>query len=241
MVNKGRLEPLKIFWEREGSMLGGIDVMVPEWTGERPGTLLQLASRTGHEDVTRWLLEDVHADPTIDVPSKGVGEGNEEEDGHISDASDTPPVRMAGSRRTAYDLARTKGVRNVFRRCAAAHPEWWDWLGAARVPSVLSKEMEEDRDEKKKARRKVLKDKLKEREAREKERVKERSPSPVVIEVQSRKPDAKLQDPSAPRKLGGSAGASEGLAGLTPEMRAKVERERRARAAESRQKALMGP
>ncbi|KNZ75105.1 Zinc finger protein [Termitomyces sp. J132] len=194
MVTKGRLEPLKAFWDREGPNIGSIDARIPEWTGERRATLLQVATQAGHEDLILWLLEEVHA-------------------------SDAPKTLTKGSRQTAYDLARSKGVRDVFRRCAAAHPDWWDWLGAGRVPSVLSQQMEQVQEEKKKERRKGLKDKVR----------------PPVEEV----PKSSMpQSNSMSNRLGGSTGAGEGVAGLTAEMRAKVERERRARAAEARMKAL---
>ncbi|KZT09912.1 uncharacterized protein LAESUDRAFT_722063 [Laetiporus sulphureus 93-53] len=236
MIMRGRFDALKAFWEREGSNIGGIDVSVPEWAGERGGTLLQVAAHAGQAEVTKWLLEDMHADPTVDVPTSTTTE----DDGHISDASDAPALPV-GVRRTAYDLARTRAVRDVFRRCAAAHPDWWDWLGAekgARVSSVLSAEMEEGREEKKKARRKGLKERVKEREAKEKER-EVRTPSPPVVpEVKEvRTAPKQVENPNGPRRLGGSAAAKEGLAGLTQEMRAKVEREQRARAAEARLKA----
>ncbi|KAJ7636063.1 hypothetical protein DFH06DRAFT_1002917 [Mycena polygramma] len=214
MVSKGRLDPLKSFWEREGDNLGGVDAPIPEWAGEKRATLLQVAAGAGHEDVTGWLLETLHADPTIDVPLAKAGE---QEDNDSGDASDTPKAPK-GSRRTAYDIARTRAVRDVFRRCAGAHPEWWDWFGAARVPSALSKEMEEEREEKKKVRRKGLKDKVKEREGKAK-------PTPEP-EPERFTPEPKIRDPTAPRKLGGASGAAEGIAGLTPEMRARVERER---------------
>lgn len=232
MVNKGRLDPLKTFWEREGSNINGIDAPVPEWTGERSGTLLQVATSSGHEEVTRWLLEVVHADPTIEVPLGGPGDKDEE--GYISNGSDSP-VLASGLRRTAYDLAKTRGVRNVFRRCAAEHPEWWDWFGAGRVPSALSREMEEEREEKKKVRRKGLKDRVKEREAREREKAKDR-PAIMVEQVVEVIKLEQEHNAAGPRKLGGWAGTVEGVAGLTPEMRIKVERERRARAAEARLK-----
>ena len=82
------------------------------------------------------MLEEQRADPTI-----AVGE--------------------EAARRTAYELASTKGVRDLFRRCATVHEEWWVWFGAGRVPSALSKEVE--RDEKRKIRRKGLKEKIRER------------------------------------------------------------------------------
>ncbi|KAJ7089684.1 hypothetical protein B0H15DRAFT_838776 [Mycena belliarum] len=222
MVSKGRLDPLKAFWEREGSNLGGVDTPIPDWVGEKRTTLLQLAAHNGHEDVTNWLLENLHADPTVDVPFTKTDDLDDDDSG---DASDFPKPPK-GSRRTAYDLARTRAVRDVFRRCAGAHPDWWDWFRAARVPSALSKEMEEERDEKKKVRRKGLKDKVKEREGKPKPAPEPEPKLPV--------PAQKVRDPTGPRKLGGSSGAGEGIAGLTPEMRARVERERRARAAEAR-------
>ncbi|KAJ8694859.1 hypothetical protein PTI98_007498 [Pleurotus ostreatus] len=231
MVSKGRLEPLRAFWEREASSLGGVNTAIPEWAGERHKTLLQVAARAGQADTVKWLLDEAGADPTIEV-----GDLDDEDDDH-SDASDAPAVVSKGSRRTAYDLARTRAVRDVFRRCAGDHPEKWDWLGAGHVPSVLSKQMEEERDERKKQRRKGLKERVKEREAREKGQSRSVSPEVVV------QPAAKVEDVRSvggPRRLGGSSGAAEGVAGLTPEMRAKVERERRARAAEARLKALGG-
>ncbi|KAH9852051.1 hypothetical protein C2E23DRAFT_731600 [Lenzites betulinus] len=243
MLKRGRLDTLKTFWEREGTSLGGIDAPVPEWTEERGGTLLQVAAHTGQEEIVRWLLEDLRANPTLDAPAPRSGsvviEAEDSGAESDADAGAKPLPRARGSRRTAYDLARTKEVRNVFRRSAAAHPDWWDWLGAARVPSVLSAEMEEGREEKKKARRKGLKDKVREREEREREKTPAATPTPVVEDP---KPARSVREPpaSGPRKLGGSSGTAESIVGLTPEMRAKIERERRARAAEARMKLLQG-
>ena len=239
MIRRGRLDTLRTFWEREGAALGGVNTPVPDWTDEKGGTLLQVATHSGQEEIVKWLLEELRADPTLDVPSSTAAEGDESGMESDSDAPRLPKGK--GGRRTAYDLARTKAMRNVFRRCAAAHPDWWDWLSTehgARVPSVLSSEMEEGREEKKKARRKGLKDKVKEREAREKER-EVASPSPPPAEEP--KPRKAKEEPAyGPRKLGGTSGTAESVAGLTPEMRAKIERERRARAAEARMKALQG-
>ncbi|KAG0709205.1 hypothetical protein DFH29DRAFT_793874 [Suillus ampliporus] len=236
MITKGRSEPLKSFWEREGASLGGIDALIPEWTGDRRTSLLQVAAQSGQEDVTHWLLYELHADPTITVQSSGARQ--DDEVANESDASNASPPQGAGSRRTAYDLARTRAVRDVFRQCAGDHPDWWDWFGAARVPSTFNKEKEEARDEKKKQRRKGLKEKMREREARDRER--EGKQSDIDDEQVEAKPEPRPQDPTAPRKLGGSSGAADGVVGLTPELRAKVERERRARAAEARLKTLAG-
>jgi hypothetical protein len=223
MVNKGRLDALKTFWDREGSNLGGINAPVPDWTDEKKATLLQVASATEHEDVIRWLLEEARADPTIDVPFRRPSD-QDVEDG----------LQLPGSRRTAYDLAPTRAVRNVFRKCAAAHPDWWDWLGAARVTSALSHEMDEDQEEKKKVRRKLLKEKARERESRDKDKKPSSNVQVIELADQGKKP---IEEPG-PRKLGESGGRAASVAGLTPEMKARVEREQRARAAEARIKLL---
>lgn len=237
MVAKGRLDALRAFLAR-GDPLGpgGVDARAPEGVEDAaPGeTLLVYAVRRGQEDAVRWLLEDARADPTLPVQRTDAPAPAEDDDGDDEGA----PV-AGGTRRAAYDYARARGVRNVFRRCAAEHSEWWDWLGAgeggARVPSVLSREMEEEREGKKKVRRRGLKDKIREREAAQKEREVE------LPAAEPPKPEVRRKEPSeGPRKLGGAAGASESVMGLTPEMRAKVERERRARAAEARMKALGG-
>ena len=233
MVIKGRLDPLKAFLDRESSTIGGVDAQIPEWTGERRATILQIAVQNGHEDVTRWLLEENRADPTIPIPLLKPGEVVDEDEGHKSDASVTV---QKGSRRTAYDLARTKPIRDVFRRCAASHPDWWDWFGAARVPSALSQEMEEEHEEKKKVRRKVLKDRVKDREAREKEKEKEREkerPKTPPVPVEAKVAVKEVLNTTS-RRLGGVGGDGGSVVGLTPEMRMRVEREQRARAAEAR-------
>jgi len=226
MVQKGRLDALSAFWLRESESLGGVNARIPEWTGEKCATLLQFAARSGQVDVTLWLLENQHADPSIPID---VDHDAELDGGVESDSSATP---LPSGRKAAYDIAASRTVRDVFRRCAGAHPDWWDWHGAGRVPSALTKEMEDERGDKRKARRKGLKEKLKEREAREKEQdVRLATPEPP-------KTTAKPQDVIGPRRLGGANGSGEGIAGLSEEMRAKVERERRARAAEARLKAL---
>ncbi|KAF7973653.1 hypothetical protein HWV62_14740 [Athelia sp. TMB] len=244
MVTKGRLEPLRSFWAREQDQFaGGVDAKIPDWAVEshKTSTLLQTAALNGHEDVTAWLLDELHADPTIPVPipsSKSaapapVPEENDEEE----DESTALPL-APNARRTAYDLAHTRAIRNIFRRAAYDRPTQWDWLGAARVPSALSREMEARAEEKKKGRRKGLKERVREREARDKERERERERD-IVPETPKKVVERDIHD-TGPRRLGGSSGGQEGTTGLTPEMRIKVERERRARAVEARMKALSG-
>jgi len=227
MVSKGRLDSLKPFWDKEHAYLvggggEGVDIRVPKVVGEYQGqTILQAAAVSGQEEVVRWLLEEKNADPTIDVPSESS----------IAEPDGVTPSK----RRAAYDLASTKEVRNVFRRCAGSYPDKWDWFGAGRIPSALTVDQEEQRDEKKKVRRKGLKDKIKDREARQ-PATSEPEPEP---EVETKVVGAFQEEKTGPRKLGGTGGGdNSAVLGLTPEMRAKLERERRARAAEARVKAL---
>ena len=237
MVTKGRLEALKSFIEREKDLIGEIDARIPEWTGVKWATLLQLAVHSGHEDVIQWLLEGARADPTVPVPYTRADDiEGVNDDGDRSDTLDSGRSAATGSHRVAYDLARTRPIRDIFRRCAAAHPDWWDWFGAGHVPSGLSQEMEEEREEKKKARKKGLKDRVREREAREKAKEKD-MPNTPPVEIKLSVRDDPMSTTMA-RRLGGTSGATQSVAGLTPEMAVRVERERRARAAEARLKAL---
>ena len=209
MVRRGRLDALKSFWDREGESVGGVDTRVPDWAERDDAgfTLLQVAASVGQEGVVEWLLENLEADPTLPIDRQ-------------PDATKT--------RRVAYDVASSKGVRDIFRRAAGAMPHRWDWLGVGHVPSVLTEEMEAEQDQKRKIRRKGLKEKMKEREEKEKVAV-EDDPEPAPVPVQRAAPS------SGPQRLGGNKviGGSEGL---TPEMRMKIERERRARAIEARLK-----
>jgi Bacteroidetes VLRF1 release factor len=217
MTKKGRVDILSVFWERiHGNIKAdaGVDTIVPDLDGLDNGgdTLLQVASASGQDSVVRWLLEEKGANPTIQtaVPKKGSAETSSE----------------VG--RTPYELASTKSVRDVFRRLAGAHPGWWDWLNEGRIPSVLSKEMEEEQENKKKVRRKGLKEKMKERE--------ERQGSGADSAEEKIERSAEVKPTVGPQKLGGTSDIG-GVIGLTPEMRARIERERRARAIEARMQA----
>lgn len=204
MVRKGRMEPLPRFWERHQAEFGGVDAAFEEEDG---ATMLMLAAESGQEDVIRWLLETLRADPTINNSSG----------------------------KTAYDLASTKGSRNVFRRLAFDHPEWHDWIGAGHVPSGLSEEKEAEQDQKRADRRKGLKEKAKEREAKRAENATPpAADEPPAGATASPILSAVAQARSGPQKLGGGTPSQQQMAGLTPEMRMRIERERRARAAEAR-------
>jgi len=232
-----------------------VDTRLPWWVQEEDGvgvggTLLQVATAAGQEAVVRWLLVDQHADPTIPVPRSTLMHAPTPTNSTTPATSEdedeaSHPRRPAGGMRTAYGLASKKNVRNVFRRAAYTNPDWWDWLGDAHVSSVLSPEMEEAEQRKKGARRKGLKERMKEREdakKAEQERQEERLAvaSGRAIPV----PPAGNQNKTGPQRLGGPGPASGSgvmtLDAMSPEMRARIERERRARAAEARLRNLGG-
>lgn len=229
MVKKGRLDPLKVFWAKYGeTFAGGVDGKMEDWMGADEGlTMLMLASAAGEDEVVRWLLEELRADPTVlhggvDISALANGEGEAEDE--------NKPSSSRG--RTAYDFATSKTTRNVFRRLAYDHLEWHDWLKGGHVPSGLSEEKEAELEKKKVDRRKGLKEKMKEREAKRPAAEVEPEPEPEPAKEEI----SKILKGGG-QKLGGakaSAGPEGGLTGLTPEMRSRIERERRARAAEAR-------
>ena len=224
MVSKGRLEPLKAFLEKEGPGLGGVNATIPEWVGERRVTILQVSSQSGHEEMTRWLLEDARADPTIPISSIAAD---------IEVGDDT---NSQSGQRTAYTIASSKAIRDIFRRVAGAHPDWWDWFGAARVPSALTQEREDELEQKKKVRRKGLKDKVRERVSKADDKGEGAAKDEPVAELEVPVSEPILPNTSTARRLGGTAGSTDAVTGLSPEMRLKLERERRARAIEARLK-----
>lgn len=263
MIRKNRAEALMTFLSKnEQELLNGqIDMRLPNWVLEQeateagasapasrliPCTLLQVAAEAGSEAVARYLLEDKHADPTI--ATERLGELRKR-----SAPSDAVEPQQEPSaelpHRTAYDLCSTKEVRNVFRRMMAEHADQYDWAGmstgGARVPSALTEEMQDSQTAKQKDRRAVLREKARERASK----AAEKSVSGASQEEQpAEEPRQQQARPSnsTTNRLGGNNVAPRALLqqrdeqqGLTPEMRARIEREKRARAAEERIKALM--
>ena len=229
MIRKGRLEAFVNFlnkneadvlrpdgWESgvaSDDASARINARLPSWWLEQasektvPCTLLQLAAEGGSEEVLRYLLIERRADPTIRVYRRDGTEGLQ----------------------VAYDLCPTKESRNVFRRAMAAHPDWWDWANAARVPSALTTEMEETQTGKVRDRRAALRDKARERAAKAASSpAAQREPEPAIPPPPSHATTNRL----------GTRTLTDSTAGLTPEMRARIEREKRARAAEERMRAL---
>lgn len=258
MVRKNRAEALMTFLNKnEAEMLNGkIDGRLPDWLLEQEtneagasapasrlisSTLLQLSAEAGSEAVVRYLLEEKHADPTL--PTERLGELRKRfSPGSVSEANSAEVPH-----RTAYDLCSTKEVRNVFRRMMADQPDRFDWggmsTGGARVPSALTEEMQDNQSAKQKDRRAAMREKARERASKAAEKEAFKPPVQEEPKVESQQPKSSHHTTN---RLGGSNTAPRALLqqrdeqqGLTPEMRARIEREKRARAAEERMKALM--
>ncbi|KAK2631874.1 hypothetical protein EUGRSUZ_L02337 [Eucalyptus grandis] len=131
--------------------------------------------------------------------------------------------------RTPYMLASEREVRNVYRRFMASNHDKWDWH-AAKVPSALTKEMEEsqaakqaEKDAKRKARAKELK---KLRKAKEKK---------AQAEAAASQNDVKAPGDTSARK---GLSQPSGISRMSKEEQLKAaqatEREKRAAAAERR-------
>lgn len=212
MIKKGRLDALRTFWSKNASSFS-------------PSNVLAQAAASGQEDIIHYFLEEARLDPTLPISA--------DPNGHV--AGDITGL-TEGKR--AYDYCAGRSARNVFRRIAHAHPEWYDWLGAAHVPPGLGEESEAKQDARKSDRRKGLRDKMRERE---RARAGEEDAEPEV-ELEPEVQAVKVEVPkpsSGPQKLGGKDVS--GLGGMSAEMRDKIERERRARAAEERFKNLGVP
>lgn len=144
------------------------------------------------------------------------------------------PTQLNADGKTPFDLAGDRATRDAFRVARSELGEAaWDW-DAARVPAALKREEAEQRAEREK----------KEEEAKERER---------------RRAEEQRLEREGPKVVGGGGAAAarrnilsggvpmtaqekreEEARGLTPEGRMRLDRERRARAAEERMRRLQG-
>jgi hypothetical protein len=143
------------------------------------------------------------------------------------------PTATNNEGRTPFELTGDRATRDAFR--IARHElgeSQWDWE-AAKVPSAVSKAEAESRAEKERktaeeeeaARRKASLDRLKREEA-------EKAAQPRTTKSGGRTVGA-VEKSAAERR-------DEETRGMTPEMKMRLERERRARAAEERFKRMQG-
>lgn len=140
------------------------------------------------------------------------------------------PTYPNGEGKPAFDLSGDRATRDAFRVARAELGEAkWDW-NAAHVPLALSKAEAEVRDEREKHGAEKAES---ERRKVEEERLRKETPR---VDVTAKKGGKALgaQPKTAEEKR------MEDARGMTPEMRMKIERERRARAAEKRMRRLAG-
>lgn len=186
-----------------------------EYDMRRTPTLLHLASHHGQSQVVKILLEKHNADPTV----TSAGDQGKDESAGFSTTS-----------LTAYDVAKDKETRNAFRRAMALIPDNWDWMGLAHVPSALTPDMEAEQERKAKEKTKKLLD-------AERERKKTREARPVT--PTNNKAVSSSSSSSSPSLMSKNlASASAANSHLSPELRMRLERERRANAAEARMAAM---
>ncbi|KAK9701913.1 hypothetical protein K7432_011496 [Basidiobolus ranarum] len=150
-------------------------------------------------------------------------------------ANPATPALYGKSPKVPYDVAKDKNARNAFRRLMADYPNQWDWK-AAHVPSPLTKEMLEEQEKKEHERE--------ERKRKELEKQRQKLESEIKEENLNKEKAATLKSSSAStsRRLDGNRlnvdQARNTIGNMTPEVRARLERERRARAAEKRMASL---
>ncbi|WFD21955.1 hypothetical protein MEQU1_000615 [Malassezia equina] len=235
MVRKGRLSALTQWLARHEAMLGEdtgtvppayehaapIDRPLPAWwraaeargASQAPMNLLHIAAAADQVDILHYLLVERRADPTL------------------------PLSREDGAHRTAYDVCGSKSARAVFRRLMAEQPDWYCWdemgPGGARVPSALTADMEEAQASKARSRRAAMREKMRERDAKlEAETAGKQAATPAPAPTPP--PATTATAPTrGPQRLGGASGPGPD-ATLSEEMQRRIEREKRARAAEAR-------
>ncbi|QDS74861.1 hypothetical protein FKW77_003251 [Venturia effusa] len=178
----------------------------PGGSNHHSPTLLHLAATSASPALVTTLLVKAEADPTV-----------KNEDG-----------------KTAYEIAGDRATRDAFR--LARHSlgaAKWDWeaanIGSALSPEDVSKRTEEELKEKAIEERKEA-----ERRKGELERLKKEDVEREMQKIEGRLGKGKsLGVLESVAKKGAERREEEGR-GMTPEMRARLERERRARAAEAR-------
>ncbi len=136
------------------------------------------------------------------------------------------PAYPNGEGKPAFDLAGDRATRDAFRVARSELGETkWDWIDA-HVPSPLSKAEANSRDQREKSEAEKVES---ERRKAEEERLRKEPPKVDTTAKKGGKALGTQPKTAEERRM-------EDARGMTSEMRTKVERERRARAAEERMK-----
>ncbi|CAO2651664.1 Nn.00g042340.m01.CDS01 [Neocucurbitaria sp. VM-36] len=149
------------------------------------------------------------------------------------------PTLMTDDARTPFTLAGDRATRDAFRVARSELSETaWDWDQAG-VPAALSKAEADKRDAQDKSEKAAESKAESERRKAEAERLRKESEAEEVRRREQRLGKGKALGAGLPVKTGAEVREEE-MRGLTPEARARMERERRARAAEERFKRMQG-
>lgn len=260
MARRGKVEALSAFLDKYGPELeqGGQGVgwgRLPSWMDESRTlpTLLHVASAGDQPEMVRYLLVNKRADPTVAASLPTPVPALSPATSALSVSQVAPPASASPTRPifTPYELAPSKATRNIFRFLTLSNPTWWDWTGSgptgARVPSGLSEEKEIEKEGKAQEQRDRLREKQLERERDH--AAKEAVVLAAQVEEKRLQEAAEIAElfrtkksnlaPTGPRRLGGGIPRAvetrdASTAGLSEAARMRVERERRARAAEAR-------
>jgi hypothetical protein len=145
---------------------------------------------------------------------------------------------MNDDARTPFTLAGDRATRDAFRVARSELGESaWDWEKAD-VPAAISKAEADKRDAQEKTEKAAESKAETERRKAETERVRKESEAEEAKRQEQRLGKGKALG-ALPVKTGADLREEE-MRGLTPETRARIERERRARAAEERFKRMQG-
>jgi hypothetical protein len=148
------------------------------------------------------------------------------------------PTKKNADGKTAYDLAGDRATRDAFRSARYALGETaWNW-GAANVPSALSPEGNTQRAEQEKKERAALD--AKEAARRKQDLEKLEREAEAAEEGKRERKFGKGKTLAGGIEKSGAERREEEARGMTAEMRLRLERERRARAAEERMRRLQG-
>lgn len=224
-----------------------------------PSTLLHLAAESGNENVLNYFLVERQCDPTVAIAPPPHSDAIDQDPIKQDRASKvSEKAKSSFPHRTAFDLCPNRESRDVFRRLMATRPDLcknWSGMekGGARVPKALTEEMEEarNREEQVRDKRQLMRERARKRQeesALTNAHTITEEDRNEITDQKARKDSDQQSFPSHSNRLGGVTGSApralqrkiDESQGLTPEMRARIEREKRARAAEARLKGLQG-
>jgi len=155
------------------------------------------------------------------------------------------PTIVSPEGKTAFEIAGDRATRDAFRLARSElGDDRWDWDNSAKVPEPLSKGEVDQRaererkeeEEKETARRNADLERIREEE-KQKEAEKKKA---VNDKREKRMGKGKTIGVGAKKELTAEERRAEEAKGMTPEMRMRLERERRARAAEERMRRMAG-